>query len=293
MSNSSVRLALVSHPDDVAVRAEVVRRVHGGRVTVIADSMEMALRDDDEFDAAVVCSSVDARCAAESGKHVLVDAPVADSIEETQSILELVEKAGVFLEVGQLPRHAPANRTIMDRLSSGKLGDAGLLRIHRWSSKTKQSLALKIFGDIDQAVHLFDARPTEVYAIGRRNRSYVQIHLGFPEGGMAVLDFSERLPEGLNYDSLSLIGSAGAAYADDHHNTHLLFAGKNLTALISDSGNGQLHELQAFVDRVAQGDSPSIDSEAILAVHRVINAVGRSIESTQVVRERGGVYEPA
>ena len=36
MNNSSVRLALVSHPDDVAVRAEVVRRVHGGRVTVIA-----------------------------------------------------------------------------------------------------------------------------------------------------------------------------------------------------------------------------------------------------------------
>ena len=129
--------------------------------------MEMALRDDDEFDAAVVCSSVDARCAAESRKHVLVDAPVADSIEEAKSILELVEKAGVFLEVGQLPRHAPANRTIMDRLSSGKLGDAGLLRIHRWSSKTKQSLASKIFGDIDQAVHLFDARPTG----GLRDRS--------------------------------------------------------------------------------------------------------------------------
>jgi hypothetical protein len=110
---------------------------------------------------------------------------------------------------------------------------------------------------------------------------------------MAVLDFSERLPAGQAYHSLSLIGSAGAAYADDHHNTHLLFAETNPTALISDSGNGRLHELQTFVDRVAQRDSPSFDSDTILAVHRVINAVERSIELRQVVQESGGDYEPA
>ena len=42
---------------------------------------------------------------------------------------------------------------------------------------------------------------------------------------MAMLDFTDTLPEGENYRSLSLIGSKGAAYADDHRNRNLLFAG--------------------------------------------------------------------
>lgn len=292
MSDLPVQLALVGPPDEVAVRVEAMRRVRGGCVAIIADSMEAALRADGDFDAVVVCSSVDAQRASDSGIHVLVDAPVADSTEQTESLLKSTQQAGVILQVGRLPRHAPANQTIIDRLRSGKLGEAGLLRVHRWTSNRELSFAAKIFGDIDLAIHLFGANPREVYAIGRGNRSYLQIHLGFPKGAMAILDYSERLPTGQGYDSLSVIGSKGAAYADDHHNTHLLFSGRNPRALISDNGNGHLHELQALVDEISRGASPSID-RAILSVHHVIDAVERSIESNQVLRERGGVYEPA
>jgi hypothetical protein len=42
---------------------------------------------------------------------------------------------------------------------------------------------------------------------------------------MAMLDFTDTLPDGENYRSLCLIGSKGAAYADDHHNRNLFFAG--------------------------------------------------------------------
>jgi predicted dehydrogenase len=293
MTNLPIRLALVGPPDDVAVRAEVMRRVRGGQVSVIADSVEAALQAGGQFEAAVVRTSIDVRFAIEAGRHVLVDAPFADSTKQAAFVIESAKQADVVCKVAGLPRHAPANQTIIDRLSSGKLGDPGLLRVHRWTCHKEQSLAAKLFGDIDLAIVLFGAKPTDVYAIERGKRSYIQIHLGFPLGGMAVLDFSERLPAGQDYDSLSLIGSTGAAYADDHHNTHLLFAGRNPTALISDSGNGHLIELQAFVDEIAQRSSPSIGGEAILTAHRVIDAVGRSIESTQVLQERGGVYEPA
>lgn len=293
MSNLPVRLAVVVPSEDVNVRVEAARRVGGAQVEIITHSMQAALRADIEFEAAVVHSFGDALCAIESGKHVLVDAPVADSIEQTEKFIDAVKKAGVVQNVGRLPRHAPANQTIIDRFSSGKLGDAGLLRVHRWSSNRDQSLAEKIFGDIDQAIQLFAASPTEIYAIGQGNCSYLQIHLGFPHGGMAVLDFSDRLPAGQEYSSLSLIGSKGAAYADDHHNTHLLFGGSNPTALISESGNGYSHELHAFVNEIAGGASHSIDGDAMLTVHSVIDAVRQSIESMMVLRERGGVYEPA
>ena len=293
MSDSHLRLALVCQPDDLAARAAALRRVQGGRVTITADSMEAALRHEAEFDAAVVDSSADAAGAIAAGKHVLVAAPVADSPEEAEALLSVAEEAGVFLAVGGLPGNAPANRVIRDRLSSGKLGEPGLLRIHCWNGESNRSLAAKLFGHIDLALRLFGSSPAELYCVARGDQSYLQAHLGFSGGGMAVLDFSDRLPAGQGYDSLSLIGSNGAAYSDDHHNTHLLFAGGPPAALIDDSGDGLLYEVQAFVDAIAGQDSPSIDGEAILAVHRVLEAIGRSSESAQVLHERGGIYEPA
>ncbi|MEC8690236.1 MAG: hypothetical protein VX016_01635, partial [Verrucomicrobiota bacterium] len=51
------------------------------------------------------------------------------------------------------------------------------------------------------------------------------VHLGFKCGGMALIDFTNSLPDGDNYESLCLIGAKGAAYADDHRNRNLFFNG--------------------------------------------------------------------
>jgi predicted dehydrogenase len=279
-----VRLALVGDPDDVGIKAMAMERVRGGQVAFTARSMPQALQNNSPFDAAVVHSAVDAIAGAESGKHILVDAPVANSVEEAELLIAAAEKTGVILGVAHLLRYAPANQTIMDRLSNGKLGEPGLLRVHRWNSRPEQPLAAKLYGDVDFAIHLFAALPTEIYSLGRGNGKYVQIHLGFPMGGMAILDFSAGLPNGQSYDSLSLIGSAGAAYSDDHHNSHLMLAGEHPTALISGSGNGMSCELQTFIDRISAGNADPTVANSILAVHRVINTVHQSMTSKQVLQ---------
>lgn len=293
MSDSPLRLALICHPDNLSARSEALRRVRGGEVTVTADSLEAASGEKIEFDAAVVDSPADAAAAIAAGKQVLVAAPVADSLEDTESLLGAAEEAGVFLAVGGLPVNVPANRVILDRLSSGKLGEPGLLRVHCWSGGSTRSLASKLYGQIDLALRIFGSSPAELYCVARGDQSYLQVHLGFSGGGMAVLDFSDRLPAGQGYDSLSLVGSNGAAYSDDHHNTHLLFAGGNPAALIDDCGDGLLHEVQSFVDAVGGEVLPPTDGEAIRSVHRVLEAIGRSSESAEVLHDRGGNYEPA
>ena len=293
MSDSPLRLALISHPDKLSDRSEALRRVRGGEVTLTADSLEAASGAKIEFDAAVVDSSADAAAAIAAGKHVLVAAPVADSLKEAESLLKAAEEAGVFLAVAGLPVNIPANRVILDRLSSGKLGEPGLLRVHCWSGGSSQSLASKLYGQLDLALRVFGSSPAELYSVAHGEQSYLQVHLGFAGGGMAVLDFSDRLPTGQGYDSLSLIGSSGAAYSDDHHNTHLLFAGGNPSVLIDDCGDGLLEEVQSFVDAIAGETLPPADGEAILAVQRVLEAIGRSSESAGVLHDRGGSYEPA
>ena len=293
MSDSPLQLALIGPADDLSAPAEALRRVRGARVAVTAESMEAVAGENVEFDAVAVDSSADVGRAIAAGKHVLVGAPLADSLQEAEALLETSREAGVFLAVGGLPVNVPANRVILDRLSSGKLGEPGLLRVHCWSGESSRSLASKLYGHIDLAIRFFGSIPAELYSVARGDQSYLQVHLGFTGGGMAVLDFSDRLPAGRGYDSLSLIGSSGAAYSDDHHNTHLLFTGGNPAALIDDCGDGRLAEVQAFVDAIAGETLPPTDGEAVLAVHRVLEAIGRSIESAGVLHERGGTYEPA
>ena len=52
---------------------------------------------------------------------------------------------------------------------------------------------------------------------------------------MALLDFTNSMPTGDNYESLCLIGSNGAAYADDHRNRNLFFNGGTPTAKSPDT----------------------------------------------------------
>ena len=293
MSDSVVRLALIGSAGDIALKCELLLRLRDTVITVRGDSIEAALREGSEFDAAVVSCFADARYVAECGKHVFIDAPFADSFQDAEKLIAICQMSDVILAVGGLTRNAPACQTIIDRMSRGKLGDPGLLRVHRWCTSTERSVSSIVFGDIDLAIHLFQAAPTEIYAIGRKDHSYIQIHLGFPNGGMALLDFAQRMPTGQVYNSLSLIGSKGAAYADDHHNAHLLFTGGNPAALISDAGTGGLVELQEFVNCIAHGVSPTVDGQTILTVHRVADAIRHSIESKQVLYQRGGVYETA
>ena len=162
-----------------------------------------------------------------------------------------------------------------------------------------------ILRDIDLANWIFDALPGEVYAAGHTapasvptadwaggSYGYLQIHLGYTDGGMALLDHSMMLPPGAGYFSLSVIGSAGAAYADDHHNVHLLFPGGKPTAL--PAGQGSLHhlaELQEFVDAIETGRPPAITADDGHKAAEVVRAAGRSLESGRALRLVGSHYE--
>ena len=107
-----------------------------------------------------------------------------------------------------------------------------------------------------------------------------------------MLDFAGHLPSGQEYDSMSLIGSAGAAYLDDHHNSHLLFGEGTPRALFTSGKSGLQHEIQEFVNEVARGNVSTTDAGTILGVHRVIEAVRRSLNAGLVLHADGGAYEP-
>ena len=177
----------------------------------------------------------------------------------------------------------PSRQLIKRELDAGKLGEPGLIRIHHWEAggefDAAHQLPVSFLQQIDVILWLMGKSPSLVYAVEHeeaaksRQGRYLQIHLGFPGSAMALLVYSSLHPPGDPYRSLHVIGSAGAAYADDQQNMQLLYKG------------GQPRGVMAQ-ETPASGDHAGMTQnwENVLAI---ADAVQRSLDSRQAVSLEG------
>src|SRR5262249_4315717 len=143
--------------------------------------------------------------------------------------------------------------------------------------------------DLDVTLWLAGRFPERVYAVGQSGDGcYAQLHLGFPGGGMALLDYTDRLPPGDGYQSLSVIASRGAASADDQANVQLLYRGGRPRALPAPERSGLLAAVaQDFVDAL-RGNRLSSGAIEWRNVFTVAAAARQSFASGQAVTPEGG-----
>ena len=114
--------------------------------------------------------------------------------------------------------------------------------------------------------------------------STIQVHLGFADGGMALVDYADSLPRGDGYQSLSVICSSGAMYADDHSNRQLAFRGGASQATPMDEGLLPLVNLiQQFVDGLSSADASQSGLLQWRQVRRLAGAVRRSLDAGRAV----------
>ena len=139
---------------------------------------------------------------------------------------------------------------------------------------------------MDLACWLFGNRPSAIYTIGRGAvplPEYVQAHLGFDGGGISAIDYTRTLPRGDGYQSLTLIGSAGAAYFDDHGNMQLLFAGGHPAALCSNDGDLPiLNQLKEFVAALEENRDPLCLGHEALGALEIAEIAASSLASGNV-----------
>ena len=126
-------------------------------------------------------------------------------------------------------RYAPNIIPVQDSRSSGQLGEPGLLRIHHWLTADTSPFSMA-FHQVDLSHWFFSGQPSSHYA--HSGSDYLQLHLGYPESGMSLIDIATNRSGSSDYYSMHLIGSHGAAYADDHENSHLLFGREGIRSLI-------------------------------------------------------------
>ena len=283
----------ISVPDspEPAVLAKIISRVAGLEFVLEEASSDAVLLTNGEEDLLPrVTAAVDA------GRHVLLPA-VPLSQPTVARLVQVMLRGGRVIAWLPPRRFLPRLEEMKSSCAGGQLGPLGLVRTHRWTSSGE--LDSMLAEELDIIAWLFDERPERVFSSG--DAAGVQVHLGFSEGGMALLDVQSDLPDGTEYYSVTAIGARGAAYADDHRNSHLLLKGGRAAVEFSEESAASLEfdgvsvaRLEAFA-RLLSSVPESLrtgGAAALLygaaAVVQATNAVGASLRQGISVRPARG-----
>lgn len=233
-------------------------------------------------------------------KHVLLASEACRSGDLLERLASAAQQSGSQLMIASLDRFLPSRQHIREQLDAGKLGVVGLVRSHRWMPAATSGLAhatafpSALIRDLELAVSLVGWAPNVVFAASATLRDsnsagrFIQTHLGFPGGAMALVDYCDRLPAGEGYQTLSLICESGAAYIDDQQNAQFQYSGGPAQAIRAEEGVRPLVNLvQSFVDGLAESRDFSGSIAAWRRALRIATAVSKSLESGQPVMLEG------
>jgi myo-inositol 2-dehydrogenase/D-chiro-inositol 1-dehydrogenase len=172
--------------------------------------------------------------AAQAGKHIFCEKPIALDPLLIQKALDIVEKAGVKLQVGFNRRFDPNFMYLRDNYKAGNIGDLYMVKIIARDPSPPPVEYVKSSGGIflDMTIHDFDmvrylagSEVTEVFAagavlidpeIGKAGDIDTAITtLTLENGALAVIDNSREAVYG--YDQrIELFGSKGSIRAENN-----------------------------------------------------------------------------
>jgi predicted dehydrogenase len=272
---------------------------------------------DPEVEAVVLATPVPthhalARRAMEAGKHVMVEKPMAWSVEQARDLRDLAADTGRVLMVGHLLRFHPGVVKLRQLIDSGELGDVRYVYGNRQNLGVirEDENALWSLGahDISVVLHLLDGRPVEVWA---RGEAYVRPavedvvfgYVKFDTGQVGHLHLSWLDPHKMR--KMTVVGSTKMAVFDDMEPERKITIYDKGPVVHSTGGvsthTGDIHipeisreeplriECRAFLDAVRAGHVERAGPDEGLAVVEVLQAMQRSLEQGGVTQ----MLEPA
>ena len=201
------------------------------------------LLEREDIDAVSICTPNYLHCdqtvaAAKHGKHVLVEKPMATTLEECDKMIKACEKANVKLMIGANPRFEPQNQKIKEILDRGFIGRILQIKYHAayggplvfWPAVSDWFFnKSKVGGGClqDFGTHIIDlfrwfaGDVSSVFAIGGTLQKNIEAEdnaillLTFKRGGIGEIDISWT-HKGWEM-SAEIIGSEGAIFVREPH----------------------------------------------------------------------------
>jgi myo-inositol 2-dehydrogenase/D-chiro-inositol 1-dehydrogenase len=287
--------------------ANLAHRVPGARLAAISDvnlegarklahdfdapaavSDARAILEDPAIDAAVICSSTDTHArfiveAAEAGKHIFCEKPIALDLKTIDTALAAVDQAGVKLQIGFNRRFDANFKAAREMVAAGEIGQPHLVRITSRDPEPPPIPYIKVSGgifldmtihDFDMARYLLQSEVSEVYAAGgvmvdpaigqAGDIDTAVITLHYENGAIGSIDNSRRAVYG--YDQrVEVFGSKGGIIVGNNrpHNAVLSNAGgvqgaRPLYFFLERYNDSYIAEMRAFIQSILDDTPPPV-----------------------------------
>jgi predicted dehydrogenase len=309
---------LVAVCDQNEARAREVAERYGAR-TYYTDYVQLLAEPDIS---AVSIATPDfahseiALAAAQAGKHILCEKPLATTVEEAQSIVDAAARAGVKLMVDFHNRVNPPFVAARDSVRDGAIGTPSYAYA-RLSNTTFVPLEMLSWADRSSALYFLGSHAIDIMRfilndtvarVHAVSRSGILKGLGvdapdfhvaiaeFERGAVVTFENAWILPRSqpMVYDfKVELLGSEGALYVDSsHHGAFELHSGGRLcygdvlgVTPTSDLrvGGFVLEAISRFADAVLHDRPVLATGEDGVEATRIVDAIKRSAETGQPV----------
>ncbi len=217
-------------------------------------------------------------------KHVLVEKPIAFTLNEAEEMISAAKEAGVILSTGHVERFNPAVQKAKELIDDGVIGDivsAFAKRVGPLPPRIKDvgvSIDLAIH-DLDIMNYLFDENVTQVY--GTMNSSFddsefedhAEIMVSFENESTGIIEVNWLTP--YKRRELELTGTAGIISVD-YIKQSIEVYGKFAQDIQIKHEEPLKCELKSFLNTVVEEKEPIITGEDGLKALKMVIAANKS-----------------
>ncbi len=261
---------------------------------------------DDEVDAVAVLlphhlHREPAVAAAQAGRHVLCEKPMATALADCDAMIAAADEAGVVLMVAQILRFRPANMRARELIADGAIGEVRNVLRRRlgrsegfrseWARRPEQAGGWVLYGygshEVDMILWLTDSEAGEVFAQGRRNNEYwndydeVTVQMALSRGAMATYEHSLNCPWGA-WECL-VIGTEGAMMVEQ---AAVRLEDRVIEAPVDGAASFRA-QVGEFLRAVRTGDEPEASGRAVRPTYAALEAARISLRDGVAVDAAG------
>ena len=231
----------------------------------------------------------------QAGVHILIEKPIAASIAEAESLVNLAAETGCILQVGHIERFNPAFRELSKVIQTEKILALEARRLSPYCDRANDvSVVLDLMiHDIDLLLELSAASVVRLTASGSvsansANLDYVTANLGFANGVVATLTASKVTHRKIRclaaHCKESLIETdflKNEILIHRHQQTNFskepqptLYKQDGITEKVYTSNVEPIYaEIEHFVNCIRGGDRPSVGGEQALKALRLASLI--------------------
>lgn len=188
-----------------------------------------------------------ASAALDAGKHVLIEKPLAHTLEEAKRLSLRAQSSGLVFQVGYMRRFDRAYREVKDKIESGSFGRLLVYRAVAhdpapppgWAADPSMSGGIfydMLSHDFDMARYLMSSEISSVYAVGssavcpevalKGDLDTVAVLVEFESGAHGYVEGFRKSPYGYDLRT-EVVGSDGSAVIGSMNDPSLTFADEN------------------------------------------------------------------